>query len=111
MLKITHKSWMVELKKTNFLGGQCGIKTENLKRMQAPPRAVVLLKTPTTAEAETGGVDRKKRATKDAKMIELAVFVDEVLYASTKKKGSSDPINAIQDIVFTYINSVSNVVK
>ncbi len=39
-------------------------------------------------------------------MIELAVFVDEVLYGNTKKKGSSDPISAIQDIVFTYINSV-----
>ena len=40
-------------------------------------------------------------------MIELAVFVDEILYGSTKKKGTADPIASIQDIVFTYINSVS----
>jgi hypothetical protein len=82
-------------------GGECGLKTDNLKRMHAPPTKVVRL--------ETSNVDRTKRSTTDApKMIELAVFVDEVLYASTKKKGTSDPISYIQDIVFTYINSVIN---
>ena len=82
-------------------GGECGLKTENIKRMQAPAAQVILLNTSNVEhrmKRSTGGVE---------KMIELAVFVDEVLYASTKLKGSSDPVNAIQDIVFTYINSVS----
>ena len=82
-------------------GGECGLKTENLKRMQAPPTRVILLNTSNIEH-------RIKRSTSGPeKMIELAVFVDEVLYASTKRKGISDPINAIQNIVFTYINSVS----
>ena len=82
-------------------GGECGLKTKNLQRMQAPPTRVILLNTSNIEH-------RIKRSTSGPeKMIELAVFVDEVLYASTKRKGSSDPVNAIQDIVFTYINSVS----
>jgi len=68
--------------------------------MHAPPQVAVRLKTP--------NVDRMKRSTSNLeKMIELAVFVDEILYGNTKKKGSSSPISAIQDIVFSYINSVS----
>ena len=94
------KQHLVIVYESSASGGECGLKTSNLKRMHAPPTKVVRL--------ETSKVDRTKRSTTDTqKMIELAVFVDEVLYASTKKKGTSDPISSIQDIVFTYINSVS----
>ena len=81
-------------------GGHCGLKSDNLKRMHAPPKTFVRLESP--------NADRFKRSTGPiSKMIELAVFVDEILYGSTKKKGTADPIASIQDIVFTYINSVS----
>ena len=84
-------------------GGRCGLKSGNLKRMHAPPTKIVRLDSSTST-----GRRFRRSAGAGTKMIELAVFVDEVLYASTKKKGASDPIASIQDIVFTYINSVSS---
>ena len=40
------------------------------------------------------------------KAIEIAVFVDDDLYYKTKKANSGDPIEAIQNLVFAYLNSV-----
>jgi len=76
------------------------LKTNNLQRLRAPTTKVILLNATNDA--------RKKRQVRNGpeKTIELAVFVDEVLYKATKDKGASDPISNIQDIVFTYINSV-----
>lgn len=85
-------------------GGECGLKTKNLQRLRAPATPIVLLNT-------TKEVRMKREADKPQKTIELAVFVDEVLYKSTKDKGVSDPISNIQDIVFTYINSVENKIE
>ena len=42
------------------------------------------------------------------KAIEIAVFVDDDLYYKTKKANSGDPIEAIQNLVFAYLNSVKN---
>ena len=51
---------------------------------------------------------RRKRSSSTDKAIELAVFVDDDLYRKEKKAaGDNDPIAAIQDLVFTYLNSVS----
>ncbi len=53
---------------------------------------------------------RRKRAaaaaSKPDKAIELAVFVDDDLYAKEKETASGDPIAAVKDLVFTYLNSV-----
>ena len=53
---------------------------------------------------------RRKRATSSNKRrdraIEIAVFVDDVVYDNERDAGASDPVAVIQDIVFTYLNSV-----
>lgn len=49
---------------------------------------------------------RKKRASgSSVKSIEIAVFVDDELY-NNEKDNHDDPVAGIQDIVFTYLNSV-----
>lgn len=48
---------------------------------------------------------RKKRQSSGDKAIELAVFVDDDMYLREVAK-SSDPVADIQDLVFTYLNSV-----
>ena len=52
---------------------------------------------------------RRKRATgtgrRRDKAIEIAVFVDDVVYEN-ERASESDPVAVIQDIVFTYLNSV-----
>ena len=60
---------------------------------------------------------RRKRQTSNnvndnsQKAIEIAVFVDDDLYYKTKKANSGDPIEAIQNLVFAYLNSVKNSVN
>ena len=53
---------------------------------------------------------RRKRATSSSKRrdraIEIAVFVDDVVYDNERDAGARDPVAVIQDIVFTYLNSV-----
>ncbi len=51
---------------------------------------------------------RQKRSSSPDKAIELAVFVDDDLFRQEKKAGISnnDADAAIQDLVFTYLNSV-----
>ena len=55
---------------------------------------------------------RRKRATSGSggrrrdRAIEIAVFVDDVVYDNERDAGASDPEAVIQDIVFTYLNSV-----
>ena len=44
------------------------------------------------------------------KVIEIAVFVDDELYKKTESDAAgakSDPVEAIQNLVFAYMNSVS----
>lgn len=106
--------------------GECGIKPKNLERMRAPVRPAVLLKTDQADqvnEEETTGNEkaststkstgpgafvrrRRKRSNADQKAIELAVFVDDDLYQLEVDSGVDDPIQDIQDVVFTYLNSV-----
>ena len=59
---------------------------------------------------------RKRQASNNVndnsqKAIEIAVFVDDDLYYKTKKANSGDPIEAIQNLVFAYLNSVKNSVN
>ena len=49
---------------------------------------------------------RRKRDLSE-KSIEIAVFVDDELYQKTVKDGATDPIEDIQNLVFAYMNSVS----
>lgn len=63
-----------------------------------------------------GHVRRKRTATDGGdRAIEIAVFVDDVVYenerGSTRSNTDEDPIAAIQDIVFTYLNSVRKTVS
>ena len=91
-------------------GGECGLKPKNAKRMRAPdPEVVSLLE---DDDVEDGDREffvrrRKKRAANKDKAIELAVFVDDDLYAQEKAaNGNADPVSKIQELVFTYLNSV-----
>ena len=78
--------------------GVCGINTKNKKKMMVGERPVVRLK----RQAR-----RSKRSTKE-RVIETAVFVDEEMYKNVEKvtKSEDDPVEKIQDIVFTYLNAV-----
>ena len=55
---------------------------------------------------------RKKRdLLAPKKVIEIAVFVDDELYKKTESDAAgakSDPVEAIQNLVFAYMNSVSS---
>lgn len=91
-------------------GGECGIKPENLQRMHAPTREAILLK-PQGSDTKkpkpsVGSFVRKKRSPRGEKTIELAVFVDDDLYNKEKEIHSRDAVFQIQDLVFTYLNSV-----
>ena len=86
---------------------KCGLKPDNKKRLRVPPKLIVNL----PEKDESSGRLRKRDvvANKAAKAIELAVFVDDVLYLSTKKdSGGSDrdAVNRIEEFVFTYLNAV-----
>ena len=126
------------------VGGECGIKPANVKRMHAPRMEAVLLtdeqKDARDVMDDLGKADavhfpgdelddkdvtltRTKRAivssqtssgprkssalSADDKAIEIAVFVDDVLYRLEEDMNRNDPIGAIQELVFTYLNSVS----
>ncbi len=56
-----------------------------------------------------GHVRRKRQASDSDKAIELAVFVDDVVYDNERSARNRDPIAAIQAVVFTYLNSVSKI--
>ena len=57
--------------------------------------------------AYRGHVRRKRDASRRRdRAIEIAVFVDDVVYDNERDAGASDPVAVIQDIVFTYLNSV-----
>ena len=79
-------------------GGECGLNTRNKKRLRVEERPVVKL-----AEDPT----RTKRSTTD-RYIEVAVFVDNVMYSNVdaKKSPGEDTLKKIRDIVFAYLNAV-----
>ena len=86
---------------------KCGLKPDNKKRLRVPPKLIVNL----PEKDESSGRLRKRDvvANKAGKAIELAVFVDDVLYLSTKKdSGGSDrdAVKRIEEFVFTYLNAV-----
>ena len=86
---------------------KCGLKPDNKKRLRVPPKLIVNL----PEKDESSGRLRKRDvvANKAVKAIELAVFVDDVLYLSTKKdSGGSDrdAVKRIEEFVFTYLNAV-----
>ena len=59
--------------------------------------------------AYRGHVRRKRAADSSRRRdraIEIAVFVDDVVYDNERDAGANDPVAVIQDIVFTYLNSV-----
>ena len=61
--------------------------------------------------ANRGHVRRKRASSarddrRPDRAIEIAVFVDDVVYDNERDAGASDPVSVIQDIVFTYLNSV-----
>ena len=78
--------------------GVCGLNKKNKKKMMVSERPVVRLKRQER---------RSKRSTKE-RVIEVAVFVDDEMYKNSEKvtKDGEDPIERIQDIVFTYVNAV-----
>lgn len=92
---------LVLIYETKASGGECGIKSYNVKRMRAPALPTVV-----SLKQDEGGRfhSRKKRSTRAEKSIELAVFVDDVLYS--KSSDESNAIDSIQNYVFTYLNSV-----
>ena len=72
------------------------------------------INTPSEAEINTKNVPKKSpRRKRDLlapkKVIEIAVFVDDELYKKTVSDAGSkaDPVEAIQNLVFAYMNSVS----
>ena len=83
--------------------GACGLNQKNKKKMMVAPRPIVRLKRQER---------RSKRSTKE-RVIEVAVFVDDEMYRNSEKeaKDGEDPVERIQDIVFTYINAVQLIYK
>lgn len=81
--------------------GECGINQRNKAKMKVGERPVVRLRR---------GTRRSKRASKE-RTIEVAVFVDDVMYsrAEGKKPVSVSTEDFIQDIVFTYMNAVQQI--
>ena len=72
------------------------------------------INTPSEEEINTKNVPKKSpRRKRDLlapkKVIEIAVFVDDELYKKTVSDAGSkaDPVEAIQNLVFAYMNSVS----
>ncbi len=110
--------------------GACGLKPNNLQRMRAPPISAVSLAPVVKLELDETDDDsaanwegnktafgrQRREVPGDAgspktKAIELAVFVDDDLFrreSAPDASGDGDPVQAIQDIVFTYLNSVGN---
>ena len=107
----------------------CGIKPSNINRLKTPSLATMdELRNVTTLlnikqlrhrsffhTKKLIELNRSKRKVINSKtndkVIELAVFVDDDLYKITKKetdKTGEDPIERIQDIVYAYLNAVSN---
>jgi len=76
--------------------GVCGLNTRNKKRLRVDERPVIRLPPP-----------RTKRSTQ-ARYIEVAVFVDDVMYANVeaKKSPGEDTVKKIRDMVFAYLNAV-----
>ena len=86
---------------------KCGLKPANKKRLRVPSKLIVNL--PDKDESYGRLKKRDVVAIKAGKAIELAVFVDDVLYLSTKKdSGGSDrdAVKKIEEFVFTYLNAV-----
>jgi hypothetical protein len=84
-------------------GGECGLNMRNKKRLRVDERPIVrLLPDP----------KRTKRSTLD-RYIEVAVFVDNVMYANVEAKKSTgeDTLKKIRDIVFAYLNAVQVMYK
>ena len=81
--------------------GECGINQKNKAKMKVGERPVVRLRR---------GTRRSKRSSKE-RSIEVAVFVDDVMYsrAEGKRPGGMSTEDFIQDIVFTYMNAVQQI--
>ena len=81
--------------------GECGINQRNKAKMKVGERPVVRLRR---------GTRRSKRASKE-RTIEVAVFVDDVMYSRSegKKPEGVSTEDFIQDIVFTYMNAVQQI--
>ena len=88
----------LEIKVEEHDSGVCGLNQKNKKKMMVAPRPIVRLKRQER---------RSKRSTKE-RVIEVAVFVDDEMYKNNEKttKDGEDPVERIQDIVFTYMNAV-----
>jgi hypothetical protein len=78
--------------------GECGLNIRNKKRLRVEERPVVLL---------PPDPPRTKRSTQ-ARYIEVAVFVDNVMYANVeaKKSPEEDTVKKIREMVFAYLNAV-----
>ena len=81
--------------------GECGINQKNKAKMKVGERPVVRLRR---------GTRRSKRSSKE-RSIEVAVFVDDVMYsrAEGKRPAGMSTEDFIQDIVFTYMNAVQQI--
>ena len=80
---------------------ECGINQRNKAKMKVGERPVVRLRR---------GTRRSKRASKE-RTIEVAVFVDDVMYSRSEGKKPADVSTEdfIKDIVFTYMNAVQQI--
>lgn len=81
--------------------GECGINKKNMAKMKVGERPVVRLRRST----------RRSRRSSKERSIEVAVFVDDVMYnqAEGKKPVGMTTEEFIQDIVFTYMNAVQQI--
>ena len=81
--------------------GECGINKKNMAKMKVGERPVVRLRRST----------RRSRRSSNERSIEVAVFVDDVMYnqAEGKKPVGMTTEEFIQDIVFTYMNAVQQI--
>lgn len=79
-------------------GGECGLNTRNKKRLMVEERPVVWLQ-PNT---------RTRRSATPERFIEVAVFVDNIMYSNVeaRKSPGEDTLKKIRDMVFAYLNAV-----
>lgn len=103
--EFTDEKFMVIVMEDGVDESQCGLKPSNFAKMKAPELEIVQLKVNEEKH-------RFKRQTGGMKAIELAVFVDEVLYNNVLDANPrDDPIDHIYEVVFTYLNAVQLLYK
>ena len=92
-------------------GGKCGLQTQNRKRLYAPNLSDAIVDLQKGAQQDFDAFEKKRRKRSSTlsefqKAIEIAVFVDDDMYRKATESSTRDPVDEIQNLVFTYLNSV-----